>query len=62
MLDLEKTVQDILEVCPPDLTGPDIAVIIANIVAAYNSERIWPLVSEMAGAFLYEEIDKQKMH
>jgi len=62
MLDLEKTVEDILEVCPPNLSGPDIAVIIANIVAAYKCERIWPLVSEMTGAFLYEEIDKQKMH
>tara|TARA_R110000787_G_scaffold142728_1_gene256393 strand:- start:504 stop:785 length:282 start_codon:yes stop_codon:yes gene_type:complete len=54
MDEIDEAVKEILEVCPKNISPPQLAVIIANIVSVYNFTHLWPMVVIKTSALLQE--------
>mgnify|MGYP000247548861 FL=1 len=54
MDELDEAVKEILEVCPKNISPPQLAIIIANIVSVYNFSHLWPMVAIKTTALLLE--------
>ena len=52
MDDMEKTISDILDVCPTEMTVPDMSAVIANVVNLYKLTPVWPLIVAQTTALL----------
>ena len=52
MDDMEKTISDILDVCPSEMTVPDMCALIANMVNLYKLTSVWPLIAAQTTALL----------
>ena len=53
MAELEKSIQEILDACPSEMSPPQLAAIIANIINVYNFAHLWPIVSAQTSTLLY---------
>jgi len=52
MDEMEKSINDILDVCPQEMTVPDICAVIANMVNLYKLSPVWPLIAAQISALL----------
>jgi hypothetical protein len=52
MDEMEKNINNILDVCPQEMTVPDMCAVIANMVNLYKLTPVWPLIVAQTTALL----------